>query len=73
MISDIKITSDYIKLDAFLKFAGIAETGGHAKILIQDGLIKIDGEICKIRGKKLYPGNIVEADGQSYQVVQSDI
>ena len=68
-MEEIRITSEFIKLDAFLKFVGIAETGGYAKILIQDGEVKVDGEICEMRGKKLYPGMIVEASGRSCKVV----
>ncbi len=56
----IKIKEDFIKLDSLLKFSGIAETGGHAKILIQNGEIKVNGEVCLMRGKKIYKGDTVE-------------
>lgn len=58
-----KITTEYIKLDAFLKFAGAAGTGGEAKLLIQGGEVKVNGEVCTMRGKKLRPGDRVEMDG----------
>ena len=55
----IQITTEFIKLDAFLKFAGVAGTGGEAKLLIADGRIKVNGEVCTQRGKKLHPGDAV--------------
>ena len=73
MIDEIAIKSQFIKLDAFLKFAGAAETGGHAKNLIQESLVKVGGEICKIRGKKLYPGDIIETGGNIYKIVKADL
>lgn len=51
------ISSEFIKLDSALKLAGIAQTGGHAKIIVGEGGIRINGEICSQRGKKLYPGD----------------
>ncbi len=57
---EIEISTEYIKLDQFLKLAEIAETGGHAKLLIQDGLIKVNNEICLARGKKLRDEDIVQ-------------
>lgn len=56
----IKIKEDFIKLDSLLKFSGLAETGGHAKIIIQNGEVKVDGEVCIQRGKKVYKGSTVE-------------
>ena len=51
------IVTDFIKLDAAMKLSGIAETGGMAKMMIEDSLVKVNGEICNQRGKKLYPGD----------------
>ena len=65
----ITITTEFIKLDALLKLAGAAQTGGHAKIVIADNLVKVDGEVCIMRGKKLYPGAVVEFDGAQYEIV----
>ena len=73
MTNTIGITSQFIKLDAFLKFSGEAETGGHAKILIQDGLVKVNDEICEMRGKKLYPGDTVAINGNTYQVIKAGL
>ena len=73
MIDEIAIVSDFIKLDALLKFTGAAETGGHAKILIQDGLVKVNGEICIMRGKKLYPGDIIEISGNTYKIAKANL
>lgn len=59
---EVKITTEYIKLEALLKFAGITETGGEAKQVIQAGEVKVNGEPCEMRGKKLRPGDVVELD-----------
>ena len=58
----VKIQTEWIKLDALLKFAGVTETGGEAKGAIQAGDVKVNGEICTMRGKKLRPGDIVELE-----------
>ncbi|MBR3961317.1 MAG: RNA-binding S4 domain-containing protein [Clostridia bacterium] len=55
----ITIKEDFIKLDSLLKYAGIASTGGHAKMLIQDELVSVNGEICTQRGKKIRIGDKV--------------
>lgn len=65
---EIAITTEFIKLEAFLKFSGAVETGGEAKLRIQDGEVKVDGEVCTMRGKKLYPGAVVSLDGRDYRV-----
>ena len=64
----IKIETPFIRLDALLKFAGVAETGGAAKLAIQSGEVKVNGEVCAMRGKKLYPGDRTELDGQTFLV-----
>ena len=64
----IEINTDFIKLDAFLKFSGMCETGGEAKLCIEDGLVKVNGEVCTMRGKKLRPGDTVELDGECCEV-----
>jgi len=58
-IRRIIITGEYIRLDALLKLSSIASTGGEAKIVIQNGEVFADGEICTQRGKKIRPGSIV--------------
>lgn len=58
-MNKISIQTDYIKLSAFLKYTGVVGTGGNAKDLILDRQVKVNGEICNMKGKKLYPGDIV--------------
>lgn len=59
-MQEVKISTEFIKLEALLKFAGLVETGGEAKELIQSGQVKVNGETCLARGKKLRPGDKVE-------------
>ena len=56
---NVEIETDFIKLDALLKFAAIVQTGGEAKMVITEGLVSVDGEVCTQRGKKIYPGQKV--------------
>ena len=65
---EIKIDSEYIKLDQALKLADIASTGGHAKFLIAEELVKVNGEVETRRGKKLRSGDKVEAFGKEFVV-----
>ena len=65
----VKITTEFIKLDALLKFAGVCETGGEAKEAVQAGDVKVNGEVCTMRGKKLRPGDVVVLDGVELTVV----
>ena len=64
----IKIKDEYIRLDSLLKYVGVALTGGQAKLLIKSGNVRVNGEICEIRGKKIRSGNIIEVDGKEYEV-----
>ena len=64
----VEIRTEFIKLDQLLKFIGIAQTGGMAKEMIQNGEILVNGELCVIRGKKIYPGDHVTAFETCYQV-----
>lgn len=66
----IKITTEFIKLDSLLKFAGVVETGGEAKLAIQEGHVTVNGEVCTMRGKKLRPGDRVELDGQTALIIE---
>ena len=59
----VTITTEFIKLDALLKFAGAVETGGEAKQMIQEGQVSVNGQVCPMRGKKLRPGDRVELNG----------
>lgn len=67
----IKIDTEFIRLDALLKFAGAVGTGGEAKVLIQDGQVQVNGEVCTMRGKKMRPGDKAEFEGVTYVVEQS--
>lgn len=67
---EIPISTEFIKLEAFLKFAGAAETGGEAKNRIQNGDVLVDGEVCTMRGKKLVPGMEISLDGSNYRVTK---
>ena len=64
----IQINTEFIKLDSLLKFAGMVETGGEAKELIQAGQVKLNGEVCTMRGKKCVPGDKIELDGRTVAV-----
>lgn len=63
MTEKIKITTEFIRLDSALKMGGAAETGGQAKMKIQSGEVKVNGETCTQRGKKLRPGDKAECGG----------
>ena len=67
---NIPIHTEYIKLDALLKFAGLVGTGGEAKQAIESELVSVNGEICTMRGKKLYPGDTVAFQGMEFEVVR---
>ena len=66
----ISINTEFIKLDAFLKFAAAVGTGGEAKIVIAEGMVNVNGEPCTMRGKKLRPGDTVEFQGMEFEIVQ---
>ena len=68
----VVIHTDYIKLDALLKFAGLCETGGEAKERVQAGEVKLNGEVCTMRGKKIRPGDDVVFQGTHYTVSYAD-
>ncbi len=68
-MNEIKINTDIIKLDAFLKWANIASMGSEAKFYIQEGEIKVNGNIEMQRGKKLTKGDIIEFKGESYKII----
>ena len=60
----IKLRDEFIKLGQALKAANLVESGVDAKFIIQDGLVKVNGEVCLMRGKKLVAGDVVEFDGE---------
>lgn len=65
----ISIKEDFIRLDSAMKLADMVVTGGHAKIVIQEGEVKVNGEVCTMRGKKLRTGDKVEFNGLGFQIV----
>ena len=67
----ILIHTEFIKLDSLLKLAGLVETGGEAKLLIQNGQVEVNGEVCTMRGKKLRPGDSVTLDGRTVAIGQA--
>jgi len=65
----VQIRTEHIKLQDLLKFAGAVETGGDAKIIIQEGRVSVNGAVCTMRGKKLRPGDRASIDGEVELVV----
>ncbi len=65
----ISIKEDFIRLDSAMKLGDLVVTGGHAKIVIQEGEVKVNGEVCTMRGKKLRKGDKVEFEGQGIEIV----
>lgn len=68
-MNEIKIETEFIKLDALLKFANFVMSGGEAKIRIAEGEVLVNGEPCTMRGKKLHPGDTVTLDGETVKIV----
>lgn len=62
-MTEIKINTEFIKLDALLKFASLVSSGGEAKAIIQDGQVLVNGEVCTMRGKKIREGDTVSVTG----------
>ena len=56
----IVIRTEFIKLDSFIKYAGLTDTGGQAKEIVLAGMVKVNGEVCTMRGKKIRPGDVVK-------------
>jgi ribosome-associated protein len=68
-VREVKIDTDYIKLDQFLKFESIVGSGGEAKNIIKDGLVKVNGIVEIARGKKLHKGDIIEAFSEIVKLI----
>ena len=64
----VAISTEFIKLESAMKLANILPTGGAAKQEIQEGLVQVNGEVCTMRGKKLYPGDKFTYEGQTYLI-----
>ena len=68
MDNTVNITTEYIKLDQLLKFAGAVAIGSEAKELISGGNVSVNGEVCTMRGKKIRPGDVVAVGGEEIKV-----
>ena len=67
---EIKIRDEFIKLGQALKLAGVVEDGVEAKFVIQDGLVKVNGEVDERRGRKVYEGDVISFNGQDIEVIR---
>ena len=67
----VNITTPFIKLEALLKYAGLDGTGGESKIRITEGEVRVNGEVCTVRGRKLHPGDRVELGGEVLLVAEA--
>lgn len=68
----ITITTEFIKLQDLMKFADMVSSGGVAKVLIQEGEVSVNGEVCLQRGRKIRPGDVVSFQGGQYTVSYAD-
>jgi len=66
---EIKITTEFIKLDSLLKLSGLCATGGEAKEAVQSGLVSVNGELCTQRGRKIRPNDAVEFNKTEIKVI----
>lgn len=66
---EVNISTEFIKLEGLLKFAGIVGTGGEAKLMIQNGEVSLNGDVCLMRGKKIRPGDVVTLHGIEMKVL----
>ena len=71
-MTTIPITTEYIKLQDLLKLSGAADTGGEAKVAVQEGEVLVNGAVCTMRGKKIRPGDVVRYQGQDFTVSYAD-
>jgi ribosome-associated protein len=66
---EFQLKAEYIRLDDLLKNVSVVNTGGHAKIVIQNGEVKVNGEVCTMRGKKLRKGDNAEYERVIYDII----
>lgn len=71
-LKEIKIKEDFIRLDSLMKLSDLVTTGGHAKIVIQNGEVKVNGEVCTMRGKKMRNGDFLEFEDKRIVVKNAD-
>ena len=72
MMEKIIIHTEFIKLESAMKYVNAAESGGMAKAVIQDGLVQVNGEVCTMRGKKLYPGDQFSFESTTYTICNNE-
>lgn len=70
--TSVIIHTEFIKLEAALKYVNATESGGMAKAVIQDGLVLVNGEVCTMRGKKLYPGDTFSFENDVYVICNDE-
>lgn len=68
-MNEISINTEFIKLDSFLKWVGAVSLGSEAKMIIQDGEVLVNGEVCTQRGRKLRRGDIISIENESFKIV----
>ena len=71
-LKEVKIKEDFIRLDSLMKLSDLVTTGGHAKIVIQNGEVKVNGEVCTMRGKKMRNGDFLEYEQLKVVVKNAD-
>lgn len=70
-LEKISINTEFIKLDAMLKYAAAVGTGGEAKLVISEGMVEVNGEVCTMRGKKLHAGDKVKFQDMEFEIVSA--
>lgn len=60
----VEITTEFITMDKLLKFSGVADTGGQAFLMVEDGVVRLNGQLVTEKRKKVYPGDVVNIDDQ---------
>ena len=70
-VQEVPITTEFIKLQDAMKFANLVESGGEAKVVIQEGDVSVNGEVCTQRGRKLRPGDSFSFEGNTFRITQA--
>lgn len=68
----VSIGTEFIKLDSLLKYASVTGSGGESKYVISEGMVSVNGDVCTMRGKKIYPGDKVEFSGIEIEVIKDE-
>lgn len=72
-MEEVFIRDEFIKLGQVLKLANLVESGVDAKLVVQDGLVKVNGQVCTMRGKKLTDGDEVDFEGNTFVIKSSEV